>query len=90
MIRGLEINMRAPELKLLVQAGGCLIDTMQALSGATLGNKRLTIGEIEDSAEAVTFLFKERSFRFETKPYSHLTPGQVAAMSEEQLFTLKA
>jgi tRNA-Thr(GGU) m(6)t(6)A37 methyltransferase TsaA len=90
VIKDLKINIRDPKLKLIVQANGCLIDTMQALSGATLGNKRLTIGKIDDSVEAVTFLFKERSIRFETKPYSHLTPDQVAATSEEQLFTLKA
>jgi hypothetical protein len=47
------------------------------------------MGKIEDSGEAVTFLFQERGVRFETKPYSHLTPAQIAAMSEEQLFTSK-
>ena len=87
MITDSKVNVREPGLKVFVRAGGCLIDAMQALSGATLGSKRLSIGEVEDCGESVAFLIGERDFKFEIKPYAHLTPAQIAAMNEERLFT---
>jgi len=90
MTRDLKMNMREPGLKLFVKAGGCLIDAMQALSGATLGNKRLTIEQTNDCGESVAFLYGEKSIEFEIEPYSHLTPDQIAVLNEERLFTSRA
>jgi tRNA-Thr(GGU) m(6)t(6)A37 methyltransferase TsaA len=87
-ITGLKINLREQRVKLCVRGGGCLIDTMQALSGATLGNSRLSIETNDGSGEFVAVVLKDWSFRFSIKPYSHLTPAQIASTDPEQLFTL--
>jgi tRNA-Thr(GGU) m(6)t(6)A37 methyltransferase TsaA len=87
-ITGLKIDLREQSVKLFVRGKGCLIDTMQALSGATLGNKRLSVETSDDSGEFVAFISKDWSFRFSVKPYSHLTPAQIASADQKDLFTL--
>lgn len=87
-IRDLNMNLREPGLKISATAGGCLIDAMQGLTGATLGNKRLTIREAKDSEESITFLSGKRGVRFEVKPYFHLSLSQIAVTSEQHLFTI--
>ncbi len=86
-ITELKLNLRDPGLKIWARAGGCLIDTMQAVSGATLGNNRLSIDKVDGAGESVALSWGEEGIQFQVKPYSHLTPAEIAALDDDHLFT---
>lgn len=90
VMRKLNTGMRDPELEISVKTGGCLIDTVQGFSGATVGNGRLLIkGTVSlNENEYVAFVKGNRRIRIELKPYSHLTSEQAAMMDYDDIFTL--
>ncbi|MDY6972345.1 MAG: FmdE family protein, partial [Thermodesulfobacteriota bacterium] len=88
VMRKMNTGMRDPELSISLNAGGCLIDTVQGYSGATVGNGRLIIKGIDTSNECVVFVGRDKKIRAEIEPYSHLTSQQVAMMNCHDMFTL--
>ena len=88
VMRTLNIGMRDPELKISLKTGGCLIDTMQGFSGATVGNGRLLIEGIDSRNEYIIFIKENRRIRIDIKPYSHLTSDKIVIMDSDDLFTL--
>lgn len=88
MMRKLETGMRDPELKISLKTDGCLIDTVQGFSGATVGNGRLLIEGIDSRNEYIIFITKHRRIRIDIKPYSHLTSDKISMMDWDNFFTL--
>lgn len=85
VMKSLNVAQKDPRLLVSLGLDGCIIDAVQALSGATFGNKRLTLGV----DAAFTFQFVGRSLSFVPRPLNSLTVEDVLSAAVDELFDVE-